>query len=172
MIRRALSPSDPWSGQMAFPGGKQEKQDPNLLATALRETQEEIGLDLKMHGKFLGQLTPLQGRRAGAPIPLFITPFVFWLDSISELSLDPEEVDSTHWVDLGHCLRQRSHVDYTFKRDNLNIPLPAISHHPVPIWGISYLMLKDIVDKVFAETTHSNLVQLFNGDFSDSWRGY
>ena len=46
MIQRAVHEGDPWSGQMAFPGGRQEAQDPNAVATAKREMREEVGFDI------------------------------------------------------------------------------------------------------------------------------
>src|SRR5574341_145553 len=49
-IRRAEHPDDPWSGQMAFPGGRAEPGETDLLETAIRETAEEIGIDLRETG--------------------------------------------------------------------------------------------------------------------------
>ena len=45
-IKRAEWAGDPWSGQVAFPGGRHEPHDPDLLTTSVRETQEETGIDL------------------------------------------------------------------------------------------------------------------------------
>src|SRR5262245_5919302 len=45
-IERALREGDPWSGHMAFPGGRRDRADADLVATSLRETREEVGLEL------------------------------------------------------------------------------------------------------------------------------
>src|SRR5438105_2270539 len=58
-IRRAEHPQDPWSGHMAFPGGRVDHDDPDALAAAVRETREELGLDLGVHGEKLGELSHL-----------------------------------------------------------------------------------------------------------------
>jgi 8-oxo-dGTP pyrophosphatase MutT (NUDIX family) len=55
-IRRAEHEADPWSGQMGFPGGRAEAGDTDLKQTAIRETLEEIGIDLARDGAFLGPL--------------------------------------------------------------------------------------------------------------------
>src|SRR5512147_1099599 len=55
-IRRAKRRGDPWSGHMAWPGGKREAGDAGLVACAVRETREEVGLDLQAHGELIGSL--------------------------------------------------------------------------------------------------------------------
>src|SRR5262245_34151321 len=55
LIRRAERPTDLWSGHMAFPGGRRSPEDRDLLATAVRETEEEVGLDLARHGELVGR---------------------------------------------------------------------------------------------------------------------
>ena len=66
LIKRAESPNDPWSGHMAFPGGRLEKGDRNGLATAKREMYEEIGFDIDagnetdIQGECIGRLSDLQ----------------------------------------------------------------------------------------------------------------
>src|SRR5207245_7755352 len=56
MIKRAEREGDPWSGQVAFPGGRRERQDRTLLDTAARETKEEVGIDLQRSAVYLGHL--------------------------------------------------------------------------------------------------------------------
>ena len=76
-IRRAEHPRDPWSGHMAFPGGRQDAQDATLLHTAVRETQEEVGLDLSREAEHIGQLDDLQAIARGKPQETVIRPFVY-----------------------------------------------------------------------------------------------
>lgn len=58
-IKRARNPRDPWSGHMALPGGRREAHDDDLLATAIRETHEETGIELDPES--------LIGRLPGSP---------------------------------------------------------------------------------------------------------
>ena len=66
LIRRAENPRDPWSGHMAFPGGREAPEDRDLLATAVRETHEEVGLDLQRSAHLLGRLDALPAVARGA----------------------------------------------------------------------------------------------------------
>jgi 8-oxo-dGTP pyrophosphatase MutT (NUDIX family) len=107
-IKRWERKSDPWGGHVAFPGGKAEKGESDL-ETALRETREEIGLDLNS-GSFicLGQLNeaPIYGsgkRRHGS----VYVPFVFLLCNGSEtlpFTLQEGEVLAARWVKLSHLI--------------------------------------------------------------------
>src|SRR6059036_755615 len=78
-IRRADHPEDPWSGQMAFPGGRSEPGDPDPRATAVRETEEEIGVDLARDAEYLGPLDEVRAAARLRPVDLAISPFVFRL---------------------------------------------------------------------------------------------
>lgn len=75
------------SGQLALPGGKAEKTDASLEETALRETEEEIGIRLPEEN-ILGRLTPLYI----PPSNFLVHPFLAWLDAKPEWKADPDEV--------------------------------------------------------------------------------
>src|SRR5207248_637661 len=77
VIHRAHRRGDPWSGHMALPGGRQDAADSDLRATAVRETREEVGIDLARHGELLGTLDDLRAVGHGRPLDLVITPFVY-----------------------------------------------------------------------------------------------
>lgn len=141
-IRRAEHESDPWSGDLAFPGGGIEPRDRDARAAAERETREEIGLDLEPH-QYLGQSTEL----AGAYLSVKISCFVYLLDQVPELKLNDEVVE-TFWVPLKTLLDpERNHLA-SFKYRG------ALRQHPVielaewsdrPLWGITYRLLQQFL---------------------------
>ena len=75
LILRATREGDPWSGQVALPGGRRDAEDATLQDTAIRETLEETGIDLAAHGVVLGTLDELRPRTPVLP-PIIVTPFV------------------------------------------------------------------------------------------------
>jgi 8-oxo-dGTP pyrophosphatase MutT (NUDIX family) len=97
VIRRAARTGDPWSGQLALPGGRREAHDADLLDTAIRETREETGvaLDRAWHRAELDDLAPM------TPVlpPIVVRPFVFRLASVVPAGLS-DEVDHAEWVEL------------------------------------------------------------------------
>ena len=73
-IRRAEHPHDPWSGQMAFPGGRAEPGEEDLRATAVRETAEEIGVDLETAAQCLGILDEVRAMARLRPVSRLMAP--------------------------------------------------------------------------------------------------
>jgi 8-oxo-dGTP pyrophosphatase MutT (NUDIX family) len=96
LIQRATREGDPWSGQMALPGGRQDSDDATLQHTAIRETIEETGLDLDADGHALGTLDELRPRTPVLP-PIIVTPFVF-VTSFAASLVASEEVEEAFWV--------------------------------------------------------------------------
>jgi 8-oxo-dGTP pyrophosphatase MutT (NUDIX family) len=94
-IKRTERRGDPWSGQIAFPGGRKSPIDKGLAETAVRETREEVGIELTGH-ELLGHL-PIVTTRSRR---LRVLPFVFQLKSSVSIRAN-EEVADAFWVPLG-----------------------------------------------------------------------
>jgi 8-oxo-dGTP pyrophosphatase MutT (NUDIX family) len=142
-IRRAEDPADRWSGHMAFPGGRREPDDADLVATAVRETFEEIGLDLAAQGELLGGLDELHAIARGRPVDLGITPFVFRLHGPATLTLS-NEVTSLHWLPLDDLLGPRHFSTFEYLDEGTPLPLPSLRVGDVVIWGLTFRMFKDL----------------------------
>ncbi|CAD6567565.1 MAG: hypothetical protein CYPHOPRED_001800 [Cyphobasidiales sp. Tagirdzhanova-0007] len=104
-IKRASRLNDRWSDQVAFPGGRQEADDENSLYTAMRETWEEVGIDLAEKNDFL-EIGPLDDREIttslGKRLLMVLSPYVFLHTSPDPLvpDIQASEVASAHWVPL------------------------------------------------------------------------
>ena len=96
LIQRAVRDGDPWSGQIALPGGRRDPEDATLQDTAIRETFEETGLDLATDGVVLGMLDELRPRTPVLP-PIIVTPFVFVVADDKPLQISDELADA-FWV--------------------------------------------------------------------------
>ncbi len=146
-IRRAQHPNDPWSGQIAFPGGRREPGDTDLRATAVRETREELALDLEACGRFLG---PLDEQRAMArlrPMNLAIAPFAFRLESAVELRLS-DEVTSAHWVALTALLRPEAHSLLRYEQQDSPLEFPCLRVDGLVVWGLTYRMFASLAERL------------------------
>ena len=153
-IRRAEDPKDRWSGHMAFPGGRVEPGDADLEATAVRETAEEIGLDLRAQGERLGGLDELHAIARGRPVDLGITPFVFRLHGPAQLTLNAE-VTSLHWLSLDALLGDDHLSTFEYVHEGTPLQLPCLRVDEVVIWGLTFRMFTSLKDAIVAERARS-----------------
>lgn len=143
LIRRAERPGDPWSGHMAFPGGHHEQIDVDLRATAMRETLEEVALDLREH-EYLGQLDEVNAMARGRFVGMTITPYVFAL-SAAPLVLRPNyEVAELLWGSLSQMFRGEIDAVKEISYDAEKLSLPAFRVQDHLVWGMTHGMLRSL----------------------------
>jgi 8-oxo-dGTP pyrophosphatase MutT (NUDIX family) len=151
LIRRALRDGDPWSGHVAFPGGRADPSDASLEATAIRETREEVGLDLAAPGvRCLGRLPDFAPLRR--VVGLAITPVVFELAGDPPLTPDAREVAATAWVPLA-ALASGAHggrLLYWWRPlPRVPLPVPLVlacwRWEGLTIWGLTYRILEALL---------------------------
>jgi len=148
MIRRAEHPEDPWSGHMAFPGGRVDPTDLGPLSAARRETLEEISLDLERDGALIGELSHVPAVAHGKRVPMVILPYVFELRGDPELVPDTREVAETVWVPLPFLANHDNRE--TMKRTFGGVPvtLPCYFYEGRRIWGLTLRMLDELVEVI------------------------
>jgi 8-oxo-dGTP pyrophosphatase MutT (NUDIX family) len=146
LIRRTSHDLDPWSGHMAFPGGRVHRDDPTLLVTALRETREEVGLDLEADATLLGALQPLEAMALGKRQGFSITPFVFFLNGPGTLALDPSEVAEALWAPLDALARGEHQARHSYRHGQVTREMPAFDVQGRVVWGLTHRMLVNLLD--------------------------
>jgi len=144
LIRRAEHPRDPWSGHMAFPGGRVDPADATPLAAAVRETREEVGLDLERDARLLGRLSDAVTFRRAADVPAAIVPFVFELRADPALRLN-HEVQEAVWVPWSFLADEGNRSWFLWRRQGIPIPMPCYRFGDRVIWGLTLGMLLELV---------------------------
>jgi 8-oxo-dGTP pyrophosphatase MutT (NUDIX family) len=140
LMKRVERQGDPWSGHISLPGGGYHDEDTTLLATAIRETHEELGIDLG-GARLLGSLPPLHPRASG-PGGIEVTPFVFAADTPPAIVCGPEAL-AAFWLPLG---RARSGAfDATYVYPGSQMTFPSWNHEGHVIWGLTYRILIDLL---------------------------
>ncbi len=141
LIRRAEHVGDPWSGHMAFPGGRQDPTDADLVHTAVRETEEEVGLRLDRDGELVGRLDDLPVNPLGKHLGLVIAPFVFAIEGDPELVLNTAEVTEFIWAPLEPLARGERNTHIEWKYGNQPLLLPGYDVEGRIVWGLTHRML-------------------------------
>ena len=146
LIKRATVASDPWSGHMALPGGRRSPGDSTSIDTAVRETLEEVGIDLASRGSLLGRLDDVQPR-SGAP-KIVVSPFVFAVPGAEGVHPN-HEVALAVWIPLGHLADRGSATEYLHALSSGSLlRFPAISYQEHVIWGLTHRIITQFLELV------------------------
>ncbi len=142
-IKRAEYPGDPWSGQIAFPGGREEANDTSLAETAIRETREETGIDLVRDGQMIGTLDDLRPRTVRLPAVL-VRPYVVLLDHAAPLALSAE-IALAFWIPFGSLTHTESWREDTVFARGIQINARVFRHQDHVIWGMTERILAQLM---------------------------
>ncbi len=145
-IQRAVKDTDPWSGQMAFPGGRREHDDPTPRATAERETIEEVGLDLG-RARFLGSLSELDGGRA-TDRRVIVSAHAYWLEGARPVLQPNYEVADVVWVPLRTLGDNTRYIVYNYPLADTLFPGIRLDRDGQVIWGLTLRFLSDLFDRL------------------------
>lgn len=141
-IERAHAEGDPWSGDIAFPGGRVETSDADLREAAERETREEIGLDLRQE-KYLGRLDDLTTHTLG----IEVAAFVYLIEKTNSLQLN-HEVVAAFWQSFSDLTDPTRQLNHTFASRGFPRHVPAIDllgpNRPL-LWGITYRFVAQLM---------------------------
>jgi 8-oxo-dGTP pyrophosphatase MutT (NUDIX family) len=143
-IKRAERAGDPWSGHLAFPGGRAEKQDATLLDLAMREAAEEVGIDARHGGRLLGRLRTVRPLSTRIP-SITVTPFVALAPQGAIPRLQAAEVEEAFWMPLGELRRTGRSAVVRWEATDGTRELPAFPSPKGPIWGITERILSQFL---------------------------
>lgn len=150
LIRRAERAGDPWSGQVALPGGRASPVDPSLVHTAVRETWEETGIDLHAHGRILGTLDELRPRTATLPA-IIVTPVVAALEPargpLPPLVLSDEVADA-FWVPLDQLRDPAASRESTVHVRGATWRVPSFVLGEHVVWGMTERILRQLLSRL------------------------
>lgn len=147
LMKRVERVGDPWSGHISLPGGRHDARDPDLLATAIRETHEELNIDLT-GARVVGRLPPLSPLTSG-PNGMEVTPFVF----VTHAAVEPQpgpEAESAFWLPIQ--LASSGALDDTYVYPGTNRTFPSWRYESHTIWGLTWRILGDLLAVAHNET--------------------
>jgi 8-oxo-dGTP pyrophosphatase MutT (NUDIX family) len=159
-IERARHPDDPWSGHMAFPGGRMEPEDRLERHAAERETEEEVGVSLA-DASYLGRLDDSEGQRGGRPSGLVVSAHVYHVIDPPPVVPNPE-VEEAFWFPVAGLLEPANHVDYRIEAmRGLTFPgiLVGVPERHV-VWGLTYRFLEGffrVIGRPLPDRAHPQL---------------
>ena len=146
LIKRAEFEGDPWSGHVAFPGGRSEPGDTSLEQTAVRETWEETGIDLAREGIVLGQLDDLGPRTPSLP-PILVRPYVTLVQP--DVAVTPSnEVALAFWVPLPALMHPGATVESMVTARGATFRVPSYLHEGHVVWGLTERVLRQFLDLI------------------------
>lgn len=145
LVRRSLRDADPWSGHMALPGGRRHPADPDLVATALREAEEETAVSIRAAGRALGFLDDVEPATLRLP-PVVIAPLVAAVAPGTEATPDGIEVTTVLWMALADLRDPASRAEHPVGEGDFRRVFPAIRHGKHVVWGVTHRILTGFLE--------------------------
>ncbi len=147
-VKRLIRDGDPWSGHMAFAGGRYSDKDSTLLETALRESYEETGIQLP-HSSILGSLDEILPGNS----MIRVTPYVALLNEDADVQMQKTEIEDFVWIPLSFFMDQKNLFSYEFTRKQISVRVPAYNFmEKGVIWGMTLRILQDLISRVGGKT--------------------
>ena len=140
LIGRTERRGDPWSGQIAFPGGRRAPEDQTFLETAIREAREEVGIDLREH-EMLGVL-PLVFARSRR---IVVVPYVFQLKEAVTVQSN-EEVEESFWAPISELAEIKLGKCKVRVEDSVRT-VDCYVYHGYVIWGLTFRMINILLER-------------------------
>ena len=138
-VRRVQNSRDPWSGQMALPGGKREAKDRGLQETVIRETLEETSINLLHHCRFLGAMSAFQSKPRSE---IKVLPYVVFIEDEPSIRLNKKELEEYFWISIEELVRSRTTVKFSFGKS------PAFNVGNIIIWGLTYRIVESLITRL------------------------
>lgn len=145
-IKRADAEGDPWSGHMAFPGGRHEEADQSLLDTAVRETWEETAIDIARVGRLLGRLDDLAPRSPMLP-RIVIRPYVALVHPDVQV-VASDEVAAHFWVPLAQLLDPATQAEHELLHEGARLRFPGYRVGPHVAWGLTERIVRQLLGEL------------------------
>jgi 8-oxo-dGTP pyrophosphatase MutT (NUDIX family) len=136
---RSKREGDPWSGQVGLPGGRRREGDGTMLATAVRETREEVGIDLEGQADILGHMAP---RAPGNKPEILVVPYVAVARGRIEATSGPE-MASVFWAPLSDL--PPTHARRVVATILGDLSVPSFTYDGRLIWGFTYRILEELL---------------------------
>jgi 8-oxo-dGTP pyrophosphatase MutT (NUDIX family) len=136
------------AGEIAFPGGKRDLTDSSLLAAALRESEEEIGLALH-EVELLGHLRPKITR-----YDVQVTPFVGLIPADLNFTLNYSELSEVFAVPVSYFADPANLLIDELEYRGVQRKIPRFQYQQYEIWGITAVILVELINIVYRQRLH------------------
>lgn len=143
ILTRRASHMSSHAGEVAFPGGKRDSSDASIIATALRESREEVGLP-EDRVQVLGQLDVFTSR-----VGLRVQPFVGKVAPDIPLIPNPDEIESIFHVPLDFFLTEKPAYTHKIHYLGHELTVPSFNYGDYVIWGLTAFMIVDMMNRVY-----------------------
>ena len=145
-------------GEVSFPGGMREESDTSLIMTALRESEEEIGLPQNCV-KILGSLDTMVSR-----FNVSVTPFVGVIPSDVELNTSSEEIEACFKVPLSFLLKDKRYRNDEVNRNGETFYMPAYKYSSYVIWGLTAMITVNFLNRALDAKIDMSLPSKIEGE--------